>query len=398
MADHVYSVHELTLELQRALEGAFPPLWIEGEVSNFRESPAGHWYFTLKDHLAQIGCVMWRSANLRQSFRPAGGVQARVYGTLTIYVQGGQYQIQVARLLPVGQGAFLLAFEQLRDRLRAEGLFDEARKRAIPAVPRHIGVITSPRGAAIRDILHVLGRRFPAVRVTLYPVLVQGDEAPAQIVRALDMMNRVGAADVLIVGRGGGSMEDLWAFNDERLVRAIAASRIPVISAVGHEVDVTLADFAADVRAPTPSAAAELAVPDRQTLLRQLAAVRSAVARAMRRRLDGARQETVRLASALSPRRRLEDVRGRAQRVDELARRLAQAGHRHIERYRNRVGTAAGALNALSPLATLERGYSICFAADGRVLRTARDVSAGDLVRVQMHRGRLECTVSRCYP
>lgn len=394
MADPIYTVHQVTQALRQLLEETFPPLWVEGEVSNFRESPAGHWYFTLKDAQAQLPCVMWKNMVIRQGFRPATGVQVRVFGTLTIYPQGGNYQIQATRVLPVGQGAFLLAYEQLRDRLAEEGLFDPERKRALPRFPRHVGIITSARGAAVRDILNVLARRFSSVRVTVYPVLVQGDEAAGQIARAIDMMNRVSDADVLIVGRGGGSIEDLWAFNDEGLVRAIVASRIPVVSAVGHEVDYTLSDFAADVRAPTPSAAAELVVPDRIALLREIASLRDRMGEATQNRLRLARQNVNRLSDALSPRRRREDIRLRAQHIDELARRLEERIRTRLDRERSRLSGATGALNALSPLATLERGYSICYGTDGAILRSADDTAVGDTVGVRLHRGRLECVVS----
>lgn len=394
MADSIFQVHQVTQALRQLLDETFEPLWVEGEVSNFRESPSGHWYLTLKDDHAQLPCVMWRSVALRQGFRPSTGVQARVFGTLTIYPQGGTYQIQATRIMPVGQGAIQLAFEQTRDRLASEGLFAEERKRPIPRFPKHIGVVTSPRGAAIRDILDVLGRRYPSVKVTLYPALVQGDEAPAQIVRAIDVLNRLAIADVIIVGRGGGSMEDLSAFNDEAVVRAVAASAIPVISAVGHEIDYTLCDFAADVRAPTPSAAAELAVPDREALLRELSSLRARAVEAVSNRLSRARQEVRRCAAALSPRRRIEEIRYSGQRVDDLARRLETAMDSRLERARSRLETTASALNALSPLATLERGYGIVRNAAGDIVRDAAALRLGDAVSVRLGRGGFESEVT----
>jgi exodeoxyribonuclease VII large subunit len=394
MADPIYRVHQVTQALRQLLEQSFAPLWVEGEVSNFRESPSGHWYLTLKDEYAQLPCVMWRNLVIRQGFRPSTGVQVRVFGTLTIYPHGGTYQIQATRILPVGQGAFLMAFEQLRDRLAAEGLFEPERKRPLPRFPKRIGIVTSPRGAAIRDMLDVLARRYPPVKVTLYPALVQGEEAPSQIIRALDVMNRLGIADVLIVGRGGGSIEDLWAFNDEGVVRAVAGSAIPVISAVGHEIDFTLCDFAADVRAPTPSAAAELAVPDRAALLRELSSLRQRAVEAMTNRLTLGRQEVRRCAVALSPRRRLEEIHHQAQRVDELGRRLEVAVASRVERARSHLATSASALNALSPLATLERGYGIIFDGLGKVVRDATMMRVGEAIRVRLRKGELDARVT----
>lgn len=394
MSEPIYPVHQVTQALRQLLEEAFSPLWVEGEVSNFRESPSGHWYFTLKDEYAQLPTVMWQSFVSRQRFRPATGIQVRVFGTLTIYPQGGTYQLQATRILPVGTGAILRAFEQLRDRLAAEGLFASERKRPLPRFPQRIGIVTSPRGVVIRDMLDILARRYPLVKVTLVPVLVQGEEAPPQIARAIETLNRLRAADVLIVARGGGSMEDLWAFNDERIVRAVAASEIPVISAVGHEVDFTLCDFAADVRAPTPSAAAELVVPDRKAILRELLGFRQRAVEAMRNRLEQARREVQRYAVVLSPRRRLEEIHYRVQRVDELTRRLELAFRARLERTRGRLETVIAALNALNPLATLGRGYSVVLDASGRVVKDATTVNVDDAIRIWLRRGTLHARVT----
>ncbi|MDA1192329.1 MAG: exodeoxyribonuclease VII large subunit [Candidatus Poribacteria bacterium] len=398
MADNVYAVHQITQALQELLEQAVPPLWVEGEVSNFRESQAGHWYFTLRDEIAQMPVVMWKNMTIRhQHMIPVNGALIRVHGSLTIYAQGGNYQIQATRLLPVGQGALQIAFERLRDQLREEGLFEESRKKPIPTLPKHIGVVTSARGAAVRDILNVLARRFPSVRVTVYPAVVQGGQAPSEIVRAIWIANRVGDADVLIVGRGGGSMEDLWAFNSEEVVRAVADSTIPIVSAVGHEVDYTLCDFAADLRAPTPSAAAELVVPDRIALLNGLRSASSRMAESIRSRVRHARRDVERLAFALSPKRQRDAVRQRMQYVDDLARLLESATNARLERQRNRLSRVAASLNALSPLATLERGYAIAFDGNDRVLKDAGDVSSNDAIRVRLDRGELRAIVTNTH-
>lgn len=395
MRDDVFSVEGVTDALRELLSEAIPPLWVEGEVSNFSQSQAGHWYFTLRDANAQLPCVMWRGTAWRfRDMTPETGSLIRIYGTLSIYAQGGNYQIQATRMLPVGQGALQLAFERLRDRLRLDGLFDESRKQALPRFPSEIGVVTSPRGAAVRDIVKVIGGRYPCARVTIYPVVVQGDRAAAEIASAIDLMNRVGEADVLIVGRGGGSMEDLWAFNEEVVVRAVAASSIPVISAVGHETDFSLADFAADVRAATPSAAAEIVVPDRAALVGEMRGYETRMRESMQSRLRFARQELARMSDALSPRRQLERVRARSQRVDELARRLQGATRSRVADTRSRVEALAGSLNALSPLATLGRGYSICRRADGSVVHAMSDVVPGDAISVRLARGSLTARVT----
>jgi exodeoxyribonuclease VII large subunit len=395
MADNVFTVHGVTDALSELMSESIPPLWVEGEVSNFSQSQAGHWYFTLRDEKAQLPCVMWRSAAWRfRDMKPETGALIRVHGSLSIYAQGGSYQIQATRLLPVGQGALQIAFENLRDRLRLDGLFDERQKQPIPRFPKHIGIVTSPAGAAVRDILKVVGRRYPCARVTIYPVVVQGGRAASEIASAVDLMNRVSDADVLIVGRGGGSMEDLWAFNEEVVVRAIAASTIPVISAVGHEVDFTLSDFAADSRAATPSVAAEQVVPDRVALLGELRSIETLMRDRVQTRLRLARQEMTRLTGSLTPRRQLDRVRQRVQRTDDLARRMEAATRRRISEAQVRVEALAGSLNALSPLATLGRGYSICRRADGSIIRSSEDVASGDAIRVKLGRGSLAAEVT----
>lgn len=408
----VLSVGELTRRVRGLLEGAYPSVWVEGEISNYTAHGSGHWYFTLKDADASLSCAMFRGHNRRVRFDPEHGMAVRCQGRISVYPPRGNYQLIVERMEPQGQGALQIAFEQLRRKLEAEGLFAAQRKRPLPSLPVRIGIVTSPTGAALRDMLRVLGERFEPLEVLLAPARVQGHGAAAEISAALDLLDRDGHAQVVLCGRGGGSLEDLWAFNEEQVARAIARCSIPVISAVGHEVDVTIADLVADVRAATPSNAAEIAVPVRAEL------------DALRRDLDGrlmaawyrtAQREQERLGSLrarlIDPRRHLQI---QAQRRDELEARLARAGRQRVERVRGRVDEAAGRLvragrhrvqivagslgavtarlDALSPLAVLGRGYAIAF--DGeRVVRDAAAMAPGDALRLRLHRGALSCTV-----
>src|SRR6266581_1563950 len=282
----VYTVSELTASIKTTLEEGFPMMWVEGEISNLRTPGSGHAYFTLKDEGAQISAVLFRGRGRRLRFGLEDGMQVLAFGGLDVYAARGQYQLVVEMMEPKGLGALQLAFEQLKRRLEAEGLFDEGRKRPLPAFPRVIGVVTSPTGAAIRDILNIIGRRFGNLRILIAPVRVQGDEAPGEILQALLNLQEVVELDVIIVGRGGGSIEDLWAFNDERVARAIAGCRVPVISGVGHETDFTIADFVADLRAPTPSAAAELVVQEKLQVARALVSLYEALKQAMASRLE----------------------------------------------------------------------------------------------------------------
>ncbi|TNJ34924.1 exodeoxyribonuclease VII large subunit [Arenimonas terrae] len=420
------------------LEGSFPQVWVEGEISNFSRPASGHAYFTLKDDRAQVRCALFKPKAQALRFLPRDGLQVLARGRLTLYEARGDYQLVLEHLEEAGEGALRRAFEQLKQKLAAEGLFDTGRKRPLPAFPRRLGVITSPRGAAVRDVLSVLGRRFPLLPVDVLPVPVQGDGAAAQI---LDMLRRAGASgryDVLLLTRGGGSLEDLWAFNDEALTRGIAASPVPVVSAVGHEVDTSLADFAADLRAATPSAAAELLVPERGELLARLRQrhgqlqalhARMTAARAqradqaflklqalrpqlrlergrgrlmaLRRRLDLARQlpqaqRAERLARLLRrldqahPRRRLQD---HAHRLALLGQRLGQAPDQLLRQRRLQLQGLARALASISPLSTLARGYAILQAPDGSVLRRSADARPGDTLSARLAEGQLRLRV-----
>lgn len=412
-------------------------LWVRGEISNFKWHTSGHIYFTLKDEYAQLKCVMFRTAAGRLRFRPEGGMQVLAFGNITVYDRDGAYQMYVDEMEPAGLGALHMQYEQLKKKLAAEGLFDEAHKRPLPALPRKVGIITAATGAALRDMLTVSRRRFPGIHLVVVPAQVQGAEAAPSLIRALGLVAQVPEIDVVIMGRGGGSLEDLWAFNDEALARAIRACPIPVVSAVGHETDFTIADLAADLRAPTPSAAAELVVPSRSELAGQLEGLRMRLARASRRIVERKRSTVEALRNRpvllrpqgrlMQDRQRLDDLTrrlaaagarllpARRQRTDELihrlgfaggriagekekrlaqlAERLTAAGARMTERRRLRLTSLAGRLDALSPLAVLSRGYAIARGPDGHILKETAGVSAGQRVEVMLHKGRLTTRV-----
>jgi len=433
---HVYSVSELNNAAKRLLEGQFPAVWIEAEISNLVQPRSGHLYFTLKDDNAQIRAAMFRGNNVHLNFRPKDGVQVLVRGRLSLYTPRGDYQLIVDVMEEAGLGALQRAFEALKARLQQEGLFDESRKKAVPLRPARIGVVTSATGAAIHDILTVLQRRFPLTEVILYPTLVQGQEAPAQICAAINTANRRRECDVLIVGRGGGSLEDLWCFNDENVARAIAASELPVVSAVGHQIDFTIADFVADVRAPTPSAAAEMLSADSEELLNLLGGYEHWLEDWIRNLIARQQEKLQWLSRRLKhPGKRLEE---HAQRLDELELRLRQSLQRKMQLQRSQLDTLrarlqsrtpmhalqarqqqlttlsgnlrkamalqlqhqgrdvahlAQRLNTVSPLNTLGRGYAIVQTPDGTVVQTSSQVQPGDSVRARLREGELLCRV-----
>jgi exodeoxyribonuclease VII large subunit len=442
-ARRVYSVAELNAAVRGLLEAEFQDVWVVGEISGVRLAASGHYYFTLKEKEAQLKCVCFRSTARYLRFKPQDGVAVAARGRLDVYEARGEYQLLVEVLEPQGHGALQLAFEQLKKKLAAEGLFDPARKRPLPRYPARIGIVTSPTGAAVRDLVEILTRRFPGVHVRLYPAAVQGEGSVEEVCRGLEYFSRTPWADLVIVGRGGGSLEDLWTFNEERVARAIAASPVPVISAVGHETDFTIADFVADLRAPTPSAAAELAVPNLADVLDRIGGSESKLRQALRYRLaDAARRlharGTDRAASLLH--RRI----GRSlQRVDELDYALRAFTRSHLEsrraalrtlearlaaldlrlrfaRTHRRLETAESAaarlaqakltaaharldplmakLEQLSPLRVLERGYAIATGAAGRVLKDAREAPPDSEVRVRLARGGLRARVTESNP
>ena len=434
------TVSELNRQVRTLLERGVGRLWVEGEISNVARPASGHLYFRLKDESAQISAAFFRNRQRGPTLGFKNGDHVLAYGQVSLYEARGDYQLIVEQLEAAGEGVLQRRYEALKKKLAAEGLFDEERKQAIPALPRRIGVVTSPSGAAIRDVLSVLGRRFPAIPVVIYPAAVQGDAAPAELIGALQAAVRRDECDVLILTRGGGSLEDLWAFNDEQLARAIAECPLPVVSAVGHEVDFTIADFVADVRAPTPSGAAELVVPDRGDWLRAIDTIATRIARQGRRTLenkaqsldwlnrrlvtaspaarvarqqDRLREELGRLAAAM--RHHLHSRSGRLHtlnrellqvspavrvqrainRTGELRQRLAAAGRRRVADADRRLRVAARALDAVSPLATLDRGYAIVTdVATGKALTRASAVKKGDDIRARLAHGELQAKIT----
>jgi exodeoxyribonuclease VII large subunit len=431
----IFSVSRLNREARAVLEGHFPLIWVEGEISNLARPSSGHWYFSLKDSQAQVRAAMFRNRNQLLRFKPADGLQVLVRARISLYEARGEYQLIVEHMEEAGAGALQRAFEALKARLAAEGLFATEHKQPLPVLPRRIGVITSPTGAAIRDILSVLARRFPSIPVVLYPVPVQGEGAGARIAAALQTAGRRAECDVLILARGGGSLEDLWAFNEEVVARAIHVCPLPVVSGVGHEVDVTIADFAADLRAATPSAAAEAVSPDGQEWLTRLLRLDARLLGLLRRREQQARQALDGLGKRLQARHPGQRLRQQAQRLDELEQRLQRGLNRRLDTARTALaqwrarlrGVAPGprlarlaarrtelerrlrsvlenrldqrrqalkglarALDTVSPLATLGRGYSITRRVrDGALLRTAAEVAVGEEIETRLAEGGL---------
>jgi exodeoxyribonuclease VII large subunit len=428
-----WTVSEINAAIREYLETEFSDVWVDGEISNLRLAPSGHYYFTLKDAAAQLKCVLFKMSARYLKFRPDDGLAVLARGKITVYEVRGEYQMVVEHLEARGAGALQVAFEQLKKKLAAEGLFDATRKRPLPLLPRRIGIVTSPRGAVIADMVRILKRRFPGLHLRLYPVRVQGEEAAGDICEAIGYFSRIGWAQLVIVGRGGGSLEDLWPFNEEKVARAIAACAIPVISAVGHETDFTIADFVADLRAPTPSAAAELAVRLRAQFVEQVEGLEERLGRALqyrvmlaaqriddvevrlreriRRRLLGwerrlalvaarvrgqdprvrlaaQRERWMRLAGALEPGMEMR-LQKMTRRVEGLAGRLETATPRRLERLRGRVESLTAQLGQLSPLGVLERGYAIVQDERGGLVRRSKQTRPGERLRVRLATGRL---------
>ena len=386
------TISELNDLIKGTLETRLDALWVQGEISNFRVPPSGHFYFTLKDHKCQIAAVMFRRQGARLRFVPENGMAVLCYGRVGLYSLRGDLQLCVEDLEPHGQGALYLAFEQLKNKLAAEGLFAPERKRLLPFLPACVGIVTSDHGAALHDMLRILRDRFYERRVVVRPVKVQGDGAAREIAAGIGDLNRLHGVDVIIVGRGGGSLEDLWAFNEEIVARAICASRIPVISAVGHEIDFTIADFVADQRAPTPTAAAEMVVPRKADLLEQLEALELQLHKCMEFKLANARENlTLWVKRLADPGRKLRENQ---QRVDELSVDLLRRMQSGLRACKERLNHEAGRLNALSPLAVLERGYSITHKLpDEHIVKDAVALSAGDRVRITFGSGKALCRV-----
>jgi exodeoxyribonuclease VII large subunit len=389
----ILSVTELLRSVRDTLERRFPLLWVRGELSNLKPASSGHWYFTLKDGGAQVDCVMFRSRAAALDWEPREGMQVEARALVTLYEPRGRFQLTVEGLRQAGAGPLFERFLRLKEKLGREGLFDEAAKRDLPAHPRAIGVLTSRAAAALRDVLTTLARRNPAIPVVVYPVPVQGAGAAERISAMLERAGSRAECDVLLLVRGGGSIEDLWEFNEEAVARAIRACPIPVVVGVGHETDFTIADFAADRRAPTPTAAAELASPSRAELLGRVADCARCVSREMRRRLEYAAQAADGWARRLvHPAERLRSYQGL---VGQLSGRLAYSFTQHLKAGEARLAGVLGALRSLDPAAVLERGYSITRNAQGEVLRDASRARDGELVRTRLARGQLESEVKR---
>jgi exodeoxyribonuclease VII large subunit len=395
----VLTVSQLTSRIKGSLEAEFPGVWVAGEISNFSRPSSGHCYFTLKDDQAQIRAVMWRATAGRLKFDVHDGLEVVCYGALDVYAPRGSYQLVVSKLEPRGIGALELALRKLREKLQAEGLFDLSRKRPLPRFPRRVAFVTSPTGAAVRDFLEVVRRRWRGADILVVPTRVQGDGAAAEIAAAIEYANRLPISiDVLIVGRGGGSLEDLWCFNEEVVLRAVAASRIPTVSAVGHEIDVTLCDFVADVRALTPSEAAELVVPQFEAVGQLLEEQRRRMHTALWNRATVARRRLGQLAERRMFRRPHDLWRDRSQRVDEIWQRAGRAARNRLERERGRIQAVAGKLHSLSPLEVLGRGYSVTERDDGRLVTDAAALAPGDLVKTRVARGEFTSRVETARP
>ena len=399
MEQHVFSVSELNRLVKDLLDAA-PPLrevYVRGELSNYKIYPSGHHYFTLKDPEGALRCVMFKGSAMRLRFRPENGMQVIARGRVTVFPRDGAYQLYCDALTPEGAGDLAVAFEQLKARLYAEGLFDPAHKKPLPSYPEKIAIVTSSAGAAVHDMIRILRRRYPIAKVILLPVRVQGAEAPPEIAGAIRYADRWKIGDVIITGRGGGSVEDLWAFNDERVARAIYDCETPVISAVGHEPDVTISDFVADARASTPSNAAEIAVPDQGELLRWLRGAGQRMAQAESGRLGAERRRLEDLAAKRVLRDQTAYVQDKRMELLHLQQRLGDLASAQLGRKRQRFSALAAALDAMSPLKVLGRGYAAARSGSGQILRSYRDVSPGDRVDVTLGEGGFTAVVDKPY-
>ncbi len=394
----IYTVAELSAAIRDLLGAEFQDVWVAGEISGVKLASSGHYYFTLKDEESQLRAVCFRTAARYLRFKPQDGVAVLARGRIDVYEPRGEYQLLVEALEPQGYGALQLAFEQLKKKLSEEGLFDPSRKRPLPTLPQRIGIVTSPTGAVIRDMVQILGRRFSGLHIRLYPAQVQGEGSIEQVVEGLDWFSQSGWPDVVIVARGGGSLEDLWTFNEEAVARAIARSAVPVVSAIGHETDVTIADFVADLRAPTPSAAAEVVIGTKQELLDRIAASKERLIKETRYRLTHAsrrvHQQGIERASSSVQRA----LGRRLQHVDEIEYRIRDRLRQRMEHSRRRLDLLAARLPLLSPLNILERGYAIVQDELGRIVKRAEDAPAESLVNVRLAKGRLKARVAESIP
>jgi exodeoxyribonuclease VII large subunit len=389
----IFTVSQLNQLAHSVLADCFSSVWVEGEISNFICANSKHWYFSLKDRHAQVRCVMFYSSQKSVKFKPENGMHVLLRASASLYENRGDFQLIVDHVEEIGFGALQRAFEQLKLKLQKEGLFDESFKKPLPTLPKRIGVITSPTGAAIRDVLSVLKRRFPLVQIIIYPSQVQGKEAANELVQAIQTANTRCECDVLILCRGGGSIEDLWPFNEEIVARAIFASDIPIISGVGHEIDFTIADFVADQRAPTPSAAAEIAVPDLQKLLQQFTQQQRQLIDQAFKKIEQLQLHLNRLNSSLILLSPQNQLRQKTQRVDQLEKMFLLSEQRLLEKKNLQLENVVKALNAMNPLAILQRGFSVLYNQKDQVIRSANTVQVGDSIKARLSEGTLQCTV-----
>ncbi len=398
--NHTLTVSELTGYIKQLVDNdrLLSHVWVIGEISNFKAHSSGHMYFSLKDEGAVIKAVMFKSQNSRLKFRPEEGMRVIARGYVSVYAQGGAYQLYVDDMQPDGTGALYMAFEQLKQKLEAQGFFDPSRKKPIPRLPKAIGVITSPTGAVIRDITHILNRRYPNARVIIYGSAVQGAEAPPQLIKGIQCFNRLKNVEVIILARGGGSLEDLWPFNDEGLARAILESEIPIISAVGHETDYSISDFVADLRAPTPSAAAEMVMPEKEALKQELMKMERRLSVSLKHRLNKERERLLRLKNSRSLQRPLEAINQKRLRLDMLEQQLISHSRSKVEKTRAALQLAAGKLNALSPLTVLSRGYAVVHDLKGEVIKSTKHLKPGDPLRITVKDGRFEVSYTKEIP
>lgn len=392
----IYSVSQVNTYLKHLMDRdeLLSGLFVRGEISNYKMYPSGHHYFSLKDQEGALRCVMFRREASRLRFQPEHGMKVIAFGRISVFPRDGQYQLYCGDLVPDGAGALHVAFEQLKAKLYAEGLFDELYKKSLPLYPDTIALITSPVGAALQDMLRILKARWPMAKVVLLPVRVQGAEAPGELAEAVRYANQIGAADLIIIGRGGGSLEDLWAFNDETLARAIFNSQIPVISAVGHEPDVTISDFVADVRAATPSNAAEIAVPDQREVYLRLSSLQSRLLQAIERRLTLHRGQLERYKTSAAMKTPLRYIEDKRMLLDFLRQRLQESARLRLLREKERFSTCAATLDALSPLKVLGRGYAIARTQVGALLKSSDQVAVGDALQISLAKGVVQCTVT----
>jgi len=395
MSEKVFTISELNSYVKKLLEAdnTLTRVYVKGELSNYVVYSSGHHYFSMKDASGRLKCVMFKGSASKLRFKPEDGMSVVAFGRVEVYQRDGVYQLIVSEITPDGVGDLYVAFEQLKEKLQKEGLFEDRFKKALPRFPKKIAVITSADGAAVQDIIRVLGSRWPMTEVILMPVRVQGVEAPPEIVAALEQANKESVADLIITGRGGGSIEDLWAFNDERVARAVFNSEIPVISAVGHEPDYTITDFIADVRAATPSNAAEIAVPDKLDVISRLKTADMRLQQAINRDLRQRRQRLLEISNRRvlqSPKYYIEDRRIQ---IDRSAERLISSMQRHVQNKRERYARLAASLDAMSPLKVLGRGYAIAQRDDGVIIKTAADVQPGDRIKVKLQKDEINCIV-----